>query len=270
VELTCPVCLGIIRNAMTVMECVHRFCEACITKCLRLGKKECPSCRVKCVSRRSLRRDPNFDAIVRKIYPRLEEYEAEQDALIEADNQINAVVRHEASTMAAKNAAKKIQVRLAKRQQATRRGSSYSNRTAVKATSSAAAGTAKPAPASRPLKQPRRDLQPIMESDVEFGFTLRRHPLEDQLQCLVKEYLKTSRNLSVQHLQKFLSMKLQWQSHSTICLTSCTNVDSGMTPTPLDPGLTLESVYKDLTAFRKHPILYYYCKSSPRQWGLST
>ena len=75
VELTCPVCLGIIRNAMTVMECVHRFCEACITKCLRLGKKECPSCRVKCVSRRSLRRDPNFDAIVRKVYPRLEEYE---------------------------------------------------------------------------------------------------------------------------------------------------------------------------------------------------
>jgi len=75
VELSCPICLGIIRNAMTVMECTHRFCEACITKCLRLGKKECPSCRVKCVSRRSLRRDPNFDQIVRKVYPRLEEYE---------------------------------------------------------------------------------------------------------------------------------------------------------------------------------------------------
>jgi hypothetical protein len=58
VDLTCPVCLGIIRSAMTVMECTHRFCEACITKCLRLGRKECPSCRVKCVSRRSLRRHP--------------------------------------------------------------------------------------------------------------------------------------------------------------------------------------------------------------------
>lgn len=37
VELTCPVCLGILHNTMTVMECLHRFCEGCISKSLRLG-----------------------------------------------------------------------------------------------------------------------------------------------------------------------------------------------------------------------------------------
>jgi len=270
VELTCPVCLGLIRNAMTVMECVHRFCEACITKCLRLGKKECPSCRMKCVSRRSLRRDPNFDAVVRKIYPRLEEYEAEQDALIEADNQVNASVRHEQRASIHKNAAKKIQVQLQKKQQLTRRGGGVGGRAAVRDRVASNAGNAAKAPTpARPLKRPqRRDLQPIMESDVEFGFTLRRHPLEDQLQCLVKEYLKTSRMLSVNHLQKFLSMKLQWQSHNTIQLTYCTSVDNGVTPEPLDPGLTLEAVFKELAAFRNHPILYYYCSTSPQQWAL--
>jgi hypothetical protein len=39
-ELTCPVCLGIIRDCTAVMECLHRFCAACIEKSLRFGKKE--------------------------------------------------------------------------------------------------------------------------------------------------------------------------------------------------------------------------------------
>lgn len=261
VELTCPVCLGIIRNAMTVMECVHRFCEACITKCLRLGKKECPSCRVKCVSRRSLRKDPNFDAVIRKIYPQLEEYEAEQDAMIEKDNATNAVNRHEQSTAAAKNAAKRIQVQLRKgRHQLSRGGGAAGGGTRG---GGGRGGGAKASVVSRGVKPPRRDLQPIVESDVEFAFTLRRHPLEEQLQCLVKEYLKTSRFLTVLHLQKFLSMKIACtNSHTSILLTICTPVDNGVMPDPLDPNLTLEAIYKEMTAFRKHPILYYYCKSS--------
>jgi hypothetical protein len=35
--LTCPVCLGFIRDAMAVMECLHRFCRECINSSLRLG-----------------------------------------------------------------------------------------------------------------------------------------------------------------------------------------------------------------------------------------
>ena len=49
------------------MECLHRFCHECIQKCLRVGKKECPSCRIHIPSRRSLRPDPEFDALIRNI-----------------------------------------------------------------------------------------------------------------------------------------------------------------------------------------------------------
>jgi len=81
-ELQCPVCLGIIHKTCTVMECLHRFCKACITKALRTGRKECPTCRVKITSKRHMRLDPNFDALILKIYPNLSEYEAKQDIVI--------------------------------------------------------------------------------------------------------------------------------------------------------------------------------------------
>jgi hypothetical protein len=197
----------------------------------------------------------------------LEEYEAEQDAMIERDNAFHAVARHERSTREAKEEAKHIrETNHQRRSQANaRRGNS--------ARKVRQAGVAKAAPLAagtghRPIKRPRRDLQPIMESDVEFAFTLRRHPQEEHLQCLVKEYLKTSRMLTVLHIQKFLSMKLQWQSHATIQLTDCSPVEDGVMPTPLNGDLTLESLYKDDAAFRKHPILYYYSKNSPRTWDL--
>ncbi|KAL6068660.1 E3 ubiquitin-protein ligase RING2 [Balamuthia mandrillaris] len=87
VELTCPICLGIIRRTMTVMECLHRFCADCISKCLRLSKKkECPTCRVHCSSRRHLRPDPNFDKLIAAIYPNLDEYEAQEASFIEDIN----------------------------------------------------------------------------------------------------------------------------------------------------------------------------------------
>jgi E3 ubiquitin-protein ligase RNF1/2 len=82
VELTCPICLGIMRQTMTVMECLHRFCDECISKCLRWGKKECPTCRVHCSSRRHLRPDPNFDALIATVYPNLDEYEAQEQEFI--------------------------------------------------------------------------------------------------------------------------------------------------------------------------------------------
>ena len=43
----------------------------CINKCLRVGLKECPKCRIHCPSRRSLRPDPNFDAMIQKLYATL-------------------------------------------------------------------------------------------------------------------------------------------------------------------------------------------------------
>ncbi|XP_042166021.1 E3 ubiquitin-protein ligase RING2-A isoform X1 [Oncorhynchus tshawytscha] len=86
-ELMCPICLDMLKNTMTTKECLHRFCSDCIVTALRSGNKECPTCRKKLVSRRSLRRDSNFDALISKIYPSRDEYEAHQDRVLERLNQ---------------------------------------------------------------------------------------------------------------------------------------------------------------------------------------
>ena len=70
----------------SINRCVvnSRFCAECIVTALRSGNKECPTCRKKLVSKRSLRPDPNFDQLVEKIFPNREEYEAHQESILES------------------------------------------------------------------------------------------------------------------------------------------------------------------------------------------
>ena len=63
---------------------LFRFCAECIVTALRSGNKECPTCRKKLVSKRSLRPDPNFDQLVEKIFPNREEYEAHQESILDS------------------------------------------------------------------------------------------------------------------------------------------------------------------------------------------
>ncbi|KAL4126916.1 hypothetical protein QTP88_011114 [Uroleucon formosanum] len=86
-ELMCPICLGILKKTMASKECLHRFCSDCIVTALRSGNKECPTCRKKLVSERSLLPDPNFDFIISKIYPNRDEYEAHQTKVMEELNE---------------------------------------------------------------------------------------------------------------------------------------------------------------------------------------
>lgn len=81
-ELMCPICLDMLKNTMTTKECLHRFCQECIITALRSGNKECPTCRKKLISKRSLRPDPNFDMLISKIYPSRDEYEAHQERIL--------------------------------------------------------------------------------------------------------------------------------------------------------------------------------------------
>eukprot|EP00644_Phytophthora_capsici_P008569 jgi/Phyca11/566145/estExt2_Genewise1.C_PHYCAscaffold_200202 len=88
-NLTCPICLGIVKEAMVVMECLHRFCRKCISDAIRQtpvdggkSKSECPSCRIHIPSKRSLRPDTNFDALIKKIYPNLAEFERNEEQII--------------------------------------------------------------------------------------------------------------------------------------------------------------------------------------------
>ncbi|XP_063224500.1 E3 ubiquitin-protein ligase RING1 [Bacillus rossius redtenbacheri] len=81
-ELMCPICLDMLKKTMTTKECLHRFCSDCIVTALRSGNKECPTCRKKLVSKRSLRPDPNFDLLIAKIYPSRDEYDALQERVL--------------------------------------------------------------------------------------------------------------------------------------------------------------------------------------------
>ena len=86
----CPICLGILRETWTVMECMHRFCGDCIQKCLRGGKQECPSCRQHVPSKRSLRRDHKYDALILQVYSDVEKYERREDKRMVAKNRIQS------------------------------------------------------------------------------------------------------------------------------------------------------------------------------------
>eukprot|EP00467_Chlorarachnion_reptans_P023616 CAMPEP_0114502448 /NCGR_PEP_ID=MMETSP0109-20121206/9099_1 /TAXON_ID=29199 /ORGANISM="Chlorarachnion reptans, Strain CCCM449" /LENGTH=340 /DNA_ID=CAMNT_0001680369 /DNA_START=59 /DNA_END=1081 /DNA_ORIENTATION=- len=89
-DFTCAICLGILQETMTVMECLHRYCRDCIEMSIRMGRKQCPSCRIKVATRRNLRRDEAFDLLIRQIYPDIcqavEDQEREADQLIQGHN----------------------------------------------------------------------------------------------------------------------------------------------------------------------------------------
>lgn len=91
-ELMCPICLDMLKDTMTTKECLHRFCSKCINQALSTGKRECPPCRKKLVSRRSLRPDPNFDLLISKLYPSRDEYEAHQERVLAKFNQTHSQV----------------------------------------------------------------------------------------------------------------------------------------------------------------------------------
>ncbi|KAK6729037.1 hypothetical protein RB195_006222 [Necator americanus] len=82
-ELSCPICLDLLTQTMTTKECLHRFCAECITTALFRGNKECPTCRKKLVSKRSLRPDPNFDSLIAKIWPDRKTYDELQSVASE-------------------------------------------------------------------------------------------------------------------------------------------------------------------------------------------
>ncbi|KAI8010573.1 putative E3 ubiquitin-protein ligase RING1a [Camellia lanceoleosa] len=88
----CPICLGIIKKTRTVMECLHRFCRECIDKSMRMGNNECPAC-THCASRRSLRDDPRFDALIDILYDDIEKYEEEELAFHEEEKTRNKQIQ---------------------------------------------------------------------------------------------------------------------------------------------------------------------------------
>uniref|UniRef100_A0A0D9YG35 Uncharacterized protein n=1 Tax=Oryza glumipatula TaxID=40148 RepID=A0A0D9YG35_9ORYZ len=54
---------------------------------------ECPACRTHCASRRSLRDDPNYDALIAALYPDIDKYEEEELAFSEEERSRNKKIQ---------------------------------------------------------------------------------------------------------------------------------------------------------------------------------
>ncbi|OQR83847.1 hypothetical protein ACHHYP_14205 [Achlya hypogyna] len=87
-ELHCTICTGIIREAMVITACLHRFCSGCIQRHIHEKGKApaCPICNALFTTRRALRRDENFDQLIEAIYGDVEAYEAKEEARIQQHN----------------------------------------------------------------------------------------------------------------------------------------------------------------------------------------
>ena len=234
----CPICLGILRETWTVMECMHRFCGDCIQKCLRGGKQECPSCRQHVPSKRSLRRDHKYDALILQVYSDVEKYERREDKRMVAKNRIQS--RKISQDLQQKIEEQKKNQRLLKSQriaanaaerQASRRSNNNStsngnsnnnNNNSSSSSSSSNSGDghtnnrsrSKRDTSSNGKKRSRKKSThtPVLDNS-NARFQLKRDPNETELEELEHPWLCTSPQIQVRHLKKYLSRKINIDAH---------------------------------------------------------
>lgn len=56
-ELLCSLCQDILRNPVCIKNCLHRFCEECLSENFRHGWRTCPICRGTFVNKRAVATD---------------------------------------------------------------------------------------------------------------------------------------------------------------------------------------------------------------------
>jgi len=197
-DLTCPICLNIIHNTLTVMECLHRFCSNCISKSLRMGKKECPTCRMPCSSRRNLRPDPNFDSLIRVLYPDLERYEQQEETRVQQINQ----------EYVAKAVAASVEEGM-KRQKQAKRLREKSEKEYVPPKKEKKRGKPGKKPKDSPPAQSVNNsrVNPLPLPPDEISIAVAPHPSEKILPRLPRPFLRIPAAAVVRHINRFMAMK---------------------------------------------------------------
>ncbi|XP_078075482.1 E3 ubiquitin-protein ligase RING2 isoform X2 [Mustelus asterias] len=222
-ELMCPICLDMLKNTMTTKECLHRFCADCIVTALRSGNKECPTCRKKLVSKRSLRPDPNFDALISKIYPSRDEYEAHQERVLAriSKHHNQQALSHsieEGLKMQALNRAQRVRKHQAENGSGAEDNGDSSHCSNASTHSNQEAGPsqkrAKTSDDSGPdldttNENGTGDPDPVTDGTNEIELVFRPHPtLMEKDETAQTRYIKTTGNATVDHLSKYLAMRL--------------------------------------------------------------
>ncbi|MBZ3882190.1 E3 ubiquitin-protein ligase RING2 [Sciurus carolinensis] len=220
-ELMCPICLDMLKNTMTTKECLHRFCADCIIRALRSGNKECPTCQKKLVSKRSLRPYPNFDALISKIYPSRDEYEAHQERVLSRINKHNnqQALSHSIEEGLKIQAMNRLQ--RGKKQQIENGSGAEDNGDSSHCSNASTHSNQKAGPSNKRTKTSDDSgleldnnnatvaIDPVMNGASENDLVFRPHPIlmekDDSAQT---RYIKTSGNATVNHLSKYLAVRL--------------------------------------------------------------
>jgi len=264
IDFTCPVCLGIIKDTRTMMECLHRFCSDCISKSLRLGKRECPTCRVKCSSQRNLRRDIMFDKLILTLYPNLEEYEAQEEKKIQKINenflgQTNLLAKGMEQGKQRQAQAKKKRGRKKKIRSPEEEERMKEKEKEMKEQHHGQKGRPRKDAAKHADKKVGTDIADILAE--EMAFMLLLHSQETNLSQIQNKFLRSSPKLTVRHLCKFLATKLGGHNYQNFRLRITEQSE------PLDQDVSLEraeEMWKRISGSNANTeFALYYSLSSP-------
>eukprot|EP00036_Acanthoecidae_sp_10tr_P009240 CAMPEP_0182921104 /NCGR_PEP_ID=MMETSP0105_2-20130417/3928_1 /TAXON_ID=81532 ORGANISM="Acanthoeca-like sp., Strain 10tr" /NCGR_SAMPLE_ID=MMETSP0105_2 /ASSEMBLY_ACC=CAM_ASM_000205 /LENGTH=320 /DNA_ID=CAMNT_0025058589 /DNA_START=262 /DNA_END=1224 /DNA_ORIENTATION=+ len=203
-EMKCPICLSIISEATSTQECLHRFCAPCITRSLAV-KKECPTCRVKVKTQRSLRKDPAFDMLVSIMYPDKDAFEQRQSEIL---RKVRENSNQEAMIQSFNDGLKKQDVARKQKHLVTPRSKGWEDaRRAERARASQLLG-------QRPAKRVRTDVlgapaAAAAAPDSRTELVMEPHPEDGESAIhLSRKYLEIPDDCTLGHLKKFLEKQL--------------------------------------------------------------
>eukprot|EP01087_Luapelamoeba_hula_P019074 TRINITY_DN6270_c0_g1_i1.p1 TRINITY_DN6270_c0_g1~~TRINITY_DN6270_c0_g1_i1.p1 ORF type:complete len:1087 (-),score=199.02 TRINITY_DN6270_c0_g1_i1:33-3293(-) len=187
--LLCTLCMGYFRDAHTIRECLHTFCKSCLYKYFQTTA-DCPVCGqdLRPNPHEFIRFDRNMHNIVNKLFGHIMEKDLRNEAEF---YRMNGLISD----------AERIEAELAAQERKTPRplGST--------AAASAASAAAVPSTIATTKSKPARDLSKPLYRD-EISFELLKDESETGLSELVRPLVRTTAQVTVRHLKKFLSNKL--------------------------------------------------------------
>jgi len=184
--LLCSLCMGYFKDAHTIMECLHTFCKSCIYKYF-LENSECPTCGIslKPFPMQTIRVDRTLQSIVDKIFPHLilKDLQDEKTFYVERGLPIPDALLEEESKAAPPPPAIENQP-----------------------------------PPSKRIKKGEAHKR-IYNDEIAFELALDPTSPETDLPKLDKPFIRTSAKITVFHLKKFLSKKLNLKSANDVEIT---------------------------------------------------
>jgi len=184
--LLCSLCMGYFKDAHTIMECLHTFCKSCIYKYF-LENSECPTCGIslKPFPMQTIRVDRTLQSIVDKIFPQLllKDLQEEKFFYVERGLPIPDALLEEEN----------------------------------KAAPSIPTVDNQPPPSKR-LKKGEAHKR-IYNDEIAFELSLDAACTDIDLPKLDKPFIRTSAKITVFHLKKFLSKKLNLKTANEVEIT---------------------------------------------------